>query len=399
MKRLEYLMTLNQYTFEPFIQDESSFKALLHLKLPHNKIETFRHFDVEDILSEEYELSITHEVSSQTKKHFTKGFYSLLIKNGQILSNQTDLPPYITLEKRAKKSFKTNNAFAYLSELFFKETTVLKIDKSPDKPLMIMNINTKNNHFIPTSLTIEVSKNSTLDMVDVYDFKEQTNSFANVNRFFDVKFGAHINYTKLQQLSKSSSLIVNTFAHLATKSTLDTINLDYGGYKTLNIADIVLTKKNSSIHLNGLIKNKGHAKNGNMASIEHLAEFTSSNQAFKHVLDEHAQAVCDIKSIIQSNAPFSKAFQNSHTILLSDDAKINAQPRLQIYTDELQASHGATTGALDEEQLNYLQLRGISKQEATNILLTAFEETILNKITHPTIRAFVDVYQKGVHHV
>ena len=74
---------------------------------------------------------------------------------------------------------------------------------------------------------------------------------------------------------------------------------------------------------------------------------------------------------------FQKAFQNCNTILLSDDATIFAQPHLEIYIDELEASHGTTTGTLNKEQLLYLQSRGISKDKAYDmLLLKAFESSI-----------------------
>ena len=90
----------------------------------------------------------------------------------------------------------------------------------------------------------------------------------------------------------------------------------------------------------------------------------------------------------------SKAFQNCNTILLSDDATIFAQPHLEILIDELEASHGTTTGTLNKEQLLYLQSRGISKNEAYEMLLSAFENKIVDNIKDEIIKEFIKTYKR-----
>ncbi|MDN5105334.1 SufD family Fe-S cluster assembly protein, partial [Aliarcobacter butzleri] len=85
---------------------------------------------------------------------------------------------------------------------------------------------------------------------------------------------------------------------------------------------------------------------------------------------------------------------NCNTILLSDDATIFAQPHLEIYIDELEASHGTTTGTLNEEQLLYLQSRGIRKEKAYDMLLNAFESSIKDNIKDEKIKEFIENYKK-----
>jgi len=77
---------------------------------------------------------------------------------------------------------------------------------------------------------------------------------------------------------------------------------------------------------------------------------------------------------------FFKAEQNSKAILLHDDAYMVAKPQLEIYIDELEASHGATTGQLDRKQLFYLQSRGISYVEARKMLVIAFANTLIEEV-------------------
>jgi len=75
--------------------------------------------------------------------------------------------------------------------------------------------------------------------------------------------------------------------------------------------------------------------------------------------------------------------------LLSDNATINAKPELEIYADDVKCSHGATSGTLDEEQLFYLRARGISYENARNLLLAAFGEEIIEKIEIPQVQTML----------
>ena len=114
-------------------------------------------------------------------------------------------------------------------------------------------------------------------------------------------------------------------------------------------------------------------------------------------MKDSSKAIFKAKSRVLETALFSKAFQNTDTILLSDDATIFAQPHLEIYIDELEASHGATTGTLNKEQLLYLQTRGIPKDLAYEMLLKAFEEKIVNNIKDEIIKEFVQEYKKDLY--
>ena len=131
-----------------------------------------------------------------------------------------------------------------------------------------------------------------------------------------------------------------------------------------------------------------------MIKTVHNNENSISNINFKHSLKDHSRTVFKALSRVNEDALYTKAFQNSNTILLSNDAAIYAQPHLEILIDELEASHGATTGTLDKDQLLYLQSRGINKNLAYEILLKAFESKIYDNIDDKLIKEFMDSYKR-----
>ena len=111
-----------------------------------------------------------------------------------------------------------------------------------------------------------------------------------------------------------------------------------------------------------------------------------SNQLVKFVLDDNARGrfIGDLK--IAQDAQQTEAHQTNRNLLLSDTAEMRTQPQLEIYADDVKATHGASTGQLDESALFYMQQRGIDPKTARQLLVNAFMKEVLNKISDETIK-------------
>lgn len=111
--------------------------------------------------------------------------------------------------------------------------------------------------------------------------------------------------------------------------------------------------------------------------VHHKVGGGTSNQLVKFVLDDHARGhfIGDLR--IAPDAQHTEAHQTNRNLLLSDDAEMRTQPQLEIYADDVQATHGASTGQLDETALFYMQQRGISRQKARQLLVDAFMREVL----------------------
>lgn len=120
--------------------------------------------------------------------------------------------------------------------------------------------------------------------------------------------------------------------------------------------------------------------------VKHAVGRGTSNQLIKFVLDDEAQGrfVGDLK--IVPDAQKTEAHQTNRNLLLSETAEMRTQPQLEIYADDVQATHGASTGQLDETALFYMQQRGINKQKARQLLVNAFMKDVLTTISDETLR-------------
>lgn len=114
--------------------------------------------------------------------------------------------------------------------------------------------------------------------------------------------------------------------------------------------------------------------------VNHAVGGGSSNQLIKFVLDDDARGrfIGDLK--IAPDAQHTEAHQTNRNLLLSETAEMRTQPQLEIYADDVQATHGASTGQLDESALFYMQQRGIDQQKARQLLVGAFMKEVIDKI-------------------
>ena len=120
--------------------------------------------------------------------------------------------------------------------------------------------------------------------------------------------------------------------------------------------------------------------------VTHAVGGGTSNQLIKFVLEDNSRGhfVGDLK--IAKDAQQTEAHQTNRNLVLSETAEMRTQPQLEIYADDVKATHGASTGQLDESALFYMQQRGIDKQKARQLLVNAFMKDVLNTISDEALR-------------
>lgn len=112
---------------------------------------------------------------------------------------------------------------------------------------------------------------------------------------------------------------------------------------------------------------------------------------FKHILHDESTIVFNGKIFVFKDAQKTNAYQSNKSLLLSDNATLNTKPQLEIFADDVKCSHGATSGALDSDQLFYLISRGIPENIAKTLLMKAFMNEIIDDIPNEDLKESIDV--------
>ena len=143
---------------------------------------------------------------------------------------------------------------------------------------------------------------------------------------------------------------------------------------------IDLTGAHSEVRLSGIYLCSGHDEVTFDITMHHRTGDCRSRQTFNGLATGEAKCGFFGKIVIAPEAQRTEAFQENHNILLSDSARINTKPRLEIYADDVKCSHGATVGKLNEDEQFYMRSRGIPEEEAKVLQMISFVAPVLENI-------------------
>lgn len=149
--------------------------------------------------------------------------------------------------------------------------------------------------------------------------------------------------------------------------------------------EVDLTGPGASLDLAGVYLCPGAEHVDLRVLVKHAAPGCSSRQLFKGIVGGTADAAFDGLIYVARDAQQTQAYQENHTLLLSATARVESRPQLEIYADDVQCSHGATTGYLNPDELFYLRSRGIPEAEARRLQMIAFLAPVLNRLPEELI--------------
>ena len=209
-----------------------------------------------------------------------------------------------------------------------------------------------------------------------------------VNAVVELKVGegAHVDHVKLTGEGAGALHLWSLLAEVAGHARFNAFLFTAGGTVVRNQMFVRFAGADSLAGIRGasLLKGSQHADATLVA--EHAAPGCVSRELFKSVLDDRARGVFQGKIIVRPGAQKTDARMATHALLLTDDAEADNKPELEIYADDVQCGHGATSGALDEDLLFYLKARGIPQEEAQSLMIQAFVGEAVEGIEHAGLR-------------
>jgi len=209
-----------------------------------------------------------------------------------------------------------------------------------------------------------------------------------VNTVLELKVGdeAHVDHIKITGDGAGALHVSTLMAAIGAHARFNEFLFATGGAVVRNQAFVRFDGEGTIAGIRGasLLKGRQHADTTLVA--DHAVADCTSREVFKSVLDEEGRSVFQGKIIVQRNAQKTDAKMATHALLLSETAEADNKPELEIFADDVQCGHGATSGALDEDLLFYLKARGIPAKEAQALLIQAFVGEAVEGIEHAGLR-------------
>lgn len=192
--------------------------------------------------------------------------------------------------------------------------------------------------------------------------------------------GADIEHDRLLQEAEEAFHVgaVHVRQQAGSRYTANAITL--GGSIVRNTVTAVLAGEGAHCTLNGLSLAARDQLIDNHTAIDHAQPRCTSHELYKAILDGRSRGVFNGKIFVRKDAQKTDARQTNKTLLLSDEATIDTKPQLEIFADDVKCTHGATVGALDEEQIFYLRSRGMGRVEARDVLTYAFAADVIDRV-------------------
>ncbi len=201
---------------------------------------------------------------------------------------------------------------------------------------------------------------------------------------------ATIDHYKVQQESLNAFHIATLQVTLAAHSNFSSHSIGLGGRIVRNEANATFKASGAECTLNGLYLASGTQIVDNHTAIDHAMPYCNSHELYKGILDGRAHGVFNGKILVRPDAQKTDAKQTNQTLLLSNQARIDTKPQLEIFADDVKCTHGATIGQLSDEALFYLRSRGIPQGEARALLTYAFAAEVVQRIKVEAIRTTLD---------
>ena len=204
---------------------------------------------------------------------------------------------------------------------------------------------------------------------------------------------AKLNYLDLTGENNVFPKIAHKFCDMAENSSFNHFGLRLNTKATRSEIELHLNGKGISTSIaNVCILNKKHHYSDENVLINHNAPECKSRQVFKSILENDCTSIVRGKIYVAPEAQKTDGYQSSRSLLLNENSKFLCKPELEIYADDVICSHGSTSGSLDQESLFYLLSRGVHKNKAKEMLVTAFISEALDEIEDESIKSALSNY-------
>lgn len=303
----------------------------------------------------------------------------------------------ILREQLARSADYNKNAFTVLNTAFINGGAFVFIPKGVrvESPIHLLFLSTGQTAEEPTAsfprVLVVAAEGSEATIIESHaSVEEDAVYWTNAVVEIVLADNARLEHYKLQRESQQAFHTATTVAELGRSSSFNSTTITMGSALARHDINIILDHEGAECWVDGLYV-VGHGQHADTHSvIDHRKAHCTSHQLYKGILDGKSRAVFNGKVFVREGAQKTDAMQTNRNLLLSDEARVDTKPQLEIFADDVKCAHGATVGQLEEEELFYLISRGLRPELARNLLTYGFAEEVINKISVESIRAQLD---------
>jgi len=276
------------------------------------------------------------------------------------------------------------NSFAALNTAFVSDGVVVNVpaDVVVEHPIHVIWVSDEAAAGCATfpRLLVVAEHHSRVALVESHIGLDQVTYFTNAVTEVRVADGAHVEHYKVQRESDDALHVGTVQAAQGRDSVFHSFSFAAGARLSRTNVYTSLAAPGAEGRLNGLYLLDGDRHCDHQTFVHHAAERCSSRELYKGILDDTSHGVFNGKVLVDPVAQQTDGKQTNNVLLLSDNAKVDAKPQLEIFADDVKCTHGATVGRLDDTALFYMKSRGLNPETARALLTYAFAAEALETI-------------------
>lgn len=390
----------------------AAFNHFVLAGLPHPRVETWKYTDLRRLMRDAKPLAAPPDAAAKQKARTDGGlltglgFRRLVIVDGTFveeLSDLVELEPGLTVRSMAEAlaldepmlsqglgaMVPADDSALALNTALAGDGVLITVSPgvSVGRPihLVFINIAATPAAMVTRSLLV-VGKGARATFIETHEGRGHADYQVNTALQLVVGDEAQVDHVKVMAESKGAIHIGTLLAHVGARAKLNQWGFTFGGAVVRNQLFVLLAGANTIANLHGLslLADRQHADS--TLIVEHAAPDCQRRELFKAVVDDQARAVFQGKITVRQQAQKTDAKMMTRALLLSDDAEADGKPELEIFADDVQCGHGATTGNLDDQLKFYLMARGIPERQAEALLIQAFAAEVVDAIEHDGVR-------------
>jgi len=388
------------------------------IPLPHSKIEDWRHFNVSELLSDAYrpvlgpaEAAVDRSlfegilpggetaaelvfVNGAYRAEWSREIMGAGVHAGSLAAAALDPFAAPAVNGSLGAALDLRDPFACLNTMFLADGAFVRVERNTrlDQPIHLVFIHARPNGTVSfPRMLIHAEENAEARIIISHVFADPgASSWDNVAGELMLDAGARLELDETIGLRGTPARFLSlTGARLDRDASLTWRIFTLGGTLVRRDSQVLLTAPGANARISGLFVNSGRNMMDHTVRVRHAAPHGTSRITFKGVALDESRSVYTGKVLVDRDAQKTDSIQVNHNLVLSPEARVETRPQLEIYADDVRCTHGATAGPPPEEIVYYFRSRGISADQARNILTRGFVEEIADEITEPALRSAV----------
>jgi Fe-S cluster assembly protein SufD len=392
---------------------EAAIQRFAELGVPTNKLEAWKYTDISKIVDREYTLPLSMNVPDVDASDLDDVLiedldaHRVVTVNGRVhdgLSDIGTLPDGVVVSSLAdaganhpdiveahygKYADFEDEAMTALNTAFVQDGLFVYVPSGTavEKPIYAVHLTVSDADVMiqPRHLFV-VEDGGIATIIEMQHTLTDARVFTNTVREAYVGARGNLDHYIGQVESDASSQVQTTAAYHEDNSVFSTNTITLSGEMVRNNLTITPDGEFCESNLYGLYLGKDQMHVDNQTLVDHVHADCVSNELYKNVLNDASKGVFNGKVFVRPDSQRINAYQSNKSIVLSNEANMYTKPELEIYADDVQCSHGATSGQLDEEGIFYLRSRGLSEKRARILMLQAFAQDIVDEIRVDALR-------------